>query len=209
MSASSSTGRSASSSSSRASLPTCTRRSTPAGPMSMPWRPPATVARPRARMPPAASSMPRKRRRRCALDAIQLLGGNGYINDYPTGRLLRDAKLYEIGAGTTEIRRMLIGREMMSEEVCDGRHPFATLPRPPRPFAATPTRCGSWSPTSPKRPRMCSEAARRKPATATSPAASCCRATAWRNCSTPDRPSWRSASSRPTACMTATSLAPA
>lgn len=49
---------------------------------------------------------------RAALDAIQLLGGNGYINDYPTGRLLRDAKLYEIGAGTSEIRRMLIGREL-------------------------------------------------------------------------------------------------
>ena len=51
----------------------------------------------------------------CALEAIQALGGNGYINDYPTGRLLRDAKLYEIGAGTSEIRRMLIGREMMKE----------------------------------------------------------------------------------------------
>ncbi|MBX3598956.1 MAG: isovaleryl-CoA dehydrogenase [Rhizobiaceae bacterium] len=50
-----------------------------------------------------------------ALDAIQLLGGNGYINDYATGRLLRDAKLYEIGAGTSEIRRWLIGREMMAE----------------------------------------------------------------------------------------------
>ncbi len=50
-----------------------------------------------------------------ALDAIQLLGGNGYINDYPTGRLLRDAKLYEIGAGTSEIRRMLIGRELFQE----------------------------------------------------------------------------------------------
>ena len=49
------------------------------------------------------------------LDAIQLLGGNGYINDYPAGRLLRDAKLYEIGAGTSEIRRMLIGRELFSE----------------------------------------------------------------------------------------------
>jgi isovaleryl-CoA dehydrogenase len=47
-----------------------------------------------------------------ALQAIQTLGGNGYINDYPTGRLLRDAKLYEIGAGTSEIRRMLIGREL-------------------------------------------------------------------------------------------------
>ncbi len=50
-----------------------------------------------------------------ALDAIQLLGGNGYINDYPTGRLLRDAKLYEIGAGTSEIRRMLIGRELYAK----------------------------------------------------------------------------------------------
>lgn len=50
-----------------------------------------------------------------ALEAIQTLGGNGYINDYPTGRLLRDAKLYEIGAGTSEIRRMLIGRELFKE----------------------------------------------------------------------------------------------
>ena len=50
-----------------------------------------------------------------ALEAIQTLGGNGYINDYPTGRLLRDAKLYEIGAGTSEIRRMLIGRELFRE----------------------------------------------------------------------------------------------
>ena len=52
---------------------------------------------------------------KCALESIQALGGNGYINDYPTGRLLRDAKLYEIGAGTSEIRRMLIGRELFSE----------------------------------------------------------------------------------------------
>jgi isovaleryl-CoA dehydrogenase len=50
-----------------------------------------------------------------ALDAIQCLGGNGYINEYPTGRYLRDAKLYEIGAGTSEIRRMLIGREIFEE----------------------------------------------------------------------------------------------
>ena len=50
-----------------------------------------------------------------ASEAIQCLGGNGYINDYPTGRLLRDAKLYEIGAGTSEIRRMLIGRELFKE----------------------------------------------------------------------------------------------
>jgi isovaleryl-CoA dehydrogenase len=50
-----------------------------------------------------------------ALDAIQVLGGNGYINEFPTGRLLRDAKLYEIGAGTSEIRRMLIGRELYEE----------------------------------------------------------------------------------------------
>jgi isovaleryl-CoA dehydrogenase len=51
-----------------------------------------------------------------ALEAIQALGGNGYINEYPAGRLLRDAKLYAIGAGTNEIRRMLIGRELF-----DGR----------------------------------------------------------------------------------------
>lgn len=50
-----------------------------------------------------------------ALEAIQCLGGNGYTNEYPTGRLLRDAKLYEIGAGTSEIRRMLIGRELFNE----------------------------------------------------------------------------------------------
>lgn len=52
---------------------------------------------------------------RVALDAIQILGGNGYINDYPTGRIMRDAKLYEIGAGTSEVRRSLIGRALNKE----------------------------------------------------------------------------------------------
>ncbi len=70
---------------------------------------------PPARMPPPASCSAPKSATRASLDAIQLLGGNGYINDYPTGRLLRDAKLYEIGAGTSEIRRMLIGRELFGE----------------------------------------------------------------------------------------------
>ena len=56
---------------------------------------------------------------RQALETIQILGGNGYTNDYPAGRLLRDAKLYEIGAGTSEIRRMLIGRELFGEiKIC-------------------------------------------------------------------------------------------
>jgi isovaleryl-CoA dehydrogenase len=55
-----------------------------------------------------------ERATRMALDAIQALGGNGYINEYPTGRLLRDAKLYEIGAGTSEIRRLLVGRELFA-----------------------------------------------------------------------------------------------
>ena len=50
-----------------------------------------------------------------ALDGIQILGGNGYINDYPTGRFLRDAKLYEIGAGTTEVRKLVIGRALNNE----------------------------------------------------------------------------------------------
>jgi hypothetical protein len=53
-----------------------------------------------------------ERATQAGLEAIQMLGGNGYINDYPAGRILRDAKLYEIGAGTNEIRRMLIGREL-------------------------------------------------------------------------------------------------
>jgi len=57
-----------------------------------------------------------ERATQCALEAIQALGGNGYINDYPAGRLLRDAKLYEIGAGTSEIRRMLIGRELFGAD---------------------------------------------------------------------------------------------
>jgi isovaleryl-CoA dehydrogenase len=52
---------------------------------------------------------------RVALEAIQSLGGNGYINEFPAGRLLRDAKIYDIGAGTNEIRRMLIGRELFEE----------------------------------------------------------------------------------------------
>jgi isovaleryl-CoA dehydrogenase len=56
---------------------------------------------------------------RVSLEAIQTLGGNGYINDYPAGRLLRDAKLYDIGAGTNEIRRMLIGRELFEDTLPD------------------------------------------------------------------------------------------
>jgi isovaleryl-CoA dehydrogenase len=56
-----------------------------------------------------------ERATRMGLEAIQALGGNGYINEFPAGRLLRDAKLYEIGAGTSEIRRILIGRELFEE----------------------------------------------------------------------------------------------
>ena len=76
---------------------------------------PATAARPRASDPAGAILYAAEKATLVALDAIQLLGGNGYINDYPTGRPLRDAKLYEIGAGTSEIRRMLIGRELFAE----------------------------------------------------------------------------------------------
>jgi len=56
-----------------------------------------------------------ERATRVALDAIQLLGGNGYVNEYSTGRLLRDAKLYEIGAGTSEIRRIVVGKALFKE----------------------------------------------------------------------------------------------
>ena len=55
-----------------------------------------------------------------SLSFSQTLGGNGYMNDYPTGRLLRDAKLYEIGAGTSEIRRMIIGKSMVQEYQSSG-----------------------------------------------------------------------------------------
>jgi isovaleryl-CoA dehydrogenase len=72
-------------------------------------------ARPRARTPPAPSFTPPRRPPGWRWRRSSALGGNGYINDYPTGRLLRDAKLYEIGAGTSEIRRMLIGRELFAE----------------------------------------------------------------------------------------------
>ena len=81
----------------------------------MPWPKPAIAARPRARMPPAPSSTPPNAPPGWRSKTIQCLGGNGYINDYPAGRLLRDAKLYEIGAGTSEIRRMLIGREIFEK----------------------------------------------------------------------------------------------
>ena len=63
---------------------------------------------------PRACCTPPTPRCRSRWKAIQSLGGNGYINEYPTGRLLRDAKLYAIGAGTNEIRRMLIGRELFA-----------------------------------------------------------------------------------------------
>ena len=88
--------------------------STPAVPISTPSPRPATVARPPARRR-RGDPLYRRKRHADGLQAIQILGGNGYINEFPTGRLLRDAKLYEIGAGTSEIRRMLIGRELFNE----------------------------------------------------------------------------------------------
>ena len=69
----------------------------------------------RSRIDPAACLLHASRSAMdVTLEAIQCLGGNGYINEYPTGRLWRDAKLYEIGAGTNEIRRMLVGRELFA-----------------------------------------------------------------------------------------------
>ncbi len=81
-------------------------------PMCTRWRAPAMRDRVRRRDAAACILFAAERATHVALEAIQALGGNGYINDYPAGRLLRDAKLYEIGAGTQEIRRMLIGREL-------------------------------------------------------------------------------------------------
>ncbi len=70
---------------------------------------------PHAKMRAGAILFAAEKATQMALDAIQCLGGNGYINEFPAGRLLRDAKLYEIGAGTSEIRRMLIGREIFEK----------------------------------------------------------------------------------------------
>ena len=83
--------------------------------MFMRWRGRATAARHTRKDAAGAILYAAEKATWMALEAIQALGGNGYINDYPTGRLLRDAKLYEIGAGTSEIRRMLIGRELFEE----------------------------------------------------------------------------------------------
>ena len=87
---------------------------------------PATAAKPRAGMR-RARSLAAETATRIALDAVQLLGGNGYINEFPAGRLLRDAKLYEIGAGTSEIRRWLIGREASSRSERGGRRCSAEI----------------------------------------------------------------------------------
>jgi len=91
-----------------------------------------TTAASRAKTPPARSLYAAERATWMALEAIQCLGGNGYINDFPTGRLLRDANLYEIGAGTSEIRRMLIGREIYKNGAMNTT-------------AAAPARHGSYS----------------------------------------------------------------
>jgi isovaleryl-CoA dehydrogenase len=76
---------------------------------------PVTVARPLRKDAAGAILYTAEKATWMAGEAIQILGGNGYINEYPAGRLWRDAKLYEIGAGTSEIRRMLIGRELFAE----------------------------------------------------------------------------------------------
>ena len=92
-----------------------------------------------ARTPPARSSTPPRRRPGWRGEAIQALGGNGYINDYPAGRLLRDAKLYEIGAGTSEIRRMLIGRELFRRRRPDHDAAVRRPTSETRPCTAIPT----------------------------------------------------------------------
>ena len=79
------------------------------------WRRPATAASTTREDAAGAILYAAENATQMALDAIQALGGSGYINENPTGRLLRDAKLYEIGAGTSEIRRMLIGRELFNK----------------------------------------------------------------------------------------------
>ncbi len=115
MSGSNSAKPSVNSSSCKASLPTCTSRLVRA--RAYVYAVAAACDRGETTRKDAAGCIlyAAERATQMALEAIQVLGGNGYTNDYPAGRLLRDAKLYEIGAGTSEIRRMLIGREIFNE----------------------------------------------------------------------------------------------
>ena len=113
----------------RASSPTCIPVSPAAGRWSIRWRAPAIGGHQPQRIA-AAILFAAENATQMALDAIQLLGGNGYINEYPTGRLLRDAKLYEPGAGTSEIRRWLIGRELMGR--AHEQDPLPSRHREPR-----------------------------------------------------------------------------
>ena len=171
-----------------------------AAPMSMRWREPATAAQTTRKDAAGAILYAAEKATWMALEAIQCLGGNGYINDYPTGRLLRDAKLYEIGAGTSEIRRMLIGRELFARD------------RMTRPSLRRSTRAARTSPPMPPRWRALvadlrarvgrrrAGRRRRGARSGTSRAASCCRASASRRCSIPARRSSNSRSSPPTAC---------
>ena len=87
----------------------------PAAPTCTWSQPPATAVKPPRKDAAGCILYAAEKATQVALEAIQTLGGNGYINEYPAGRLLRDAKLYEIGAGTSEVRRMLIGRELFAE----------------------------------------------------------------------------------------------
>ncbi len=114
-SASSSASRSASSSSCRASSPTCTSRSPPAAPTSTAVGQALDRGETTRKDAAGAILYAAEKATWMAGEAIQAFGGIGYINETPTGRLLRDAKLYEIGAGTSEIRRWLIGRELFDE----------------------------------------------------------------------------------------------
>ena len=109
--------------------PTCTRRCSPRARSPTRWRSDYD-ARHKSRIDPAACLLHASDSAvQVALEAIQALGGNGYINEYPTGRILRDAKLYEIGAGTNEIRRMLIGRELFDGKSTCATRDVKVLPR--------------------------------------------------------------------------------
>ena len=183
--------------------------------------PPATAARRPARMPPAASSTRPRRRRRWRSTRSSFSAATATSTTTRPGGLLRDAKLYEIGAGTSEIRRWLIGREMMAEALsCASRSPSASTsspavsrPRsPPPPTPSAPMRSACKALVADISAKAATRRARRLRRGARAPhvaAASCCRASGWRSCSIPARPSSRSASSPPGACMAATSRPPA
>ena len=155
----------------------------------MPWPGPATRGQTTRFDAAGAILLASENAVKTSLEAIQALGGAGYTKDWPVERFLRDAKLYDIGAGTNEIRRFLIGRELIGDMTR-----IASLIDKPRARRSAPMRrtIARWSRNCGRRPRRRRWAVLKARGPGMWRAASCCRASASSGCSIPARRSWRS-----------------